>query len=380
MQKRPAQKNSGKRAAFSKPVRGVSQSLICSFLALFACNSFAETHPWSLKDGTSIEVKSTPLESFIVGSNKENFGALKFLGGLALSSEDEFGAFSGLVVSPDGASLLAVSDTGQWFHADIERKNGKLTNLTDTLVSPIHGQDGSILNKGRKWNADAEGLTWFEGNALISFERQQGKLRIANLGKEGFNAPARILPESKMLNSIRGNRGIEAISVAPEGTALEGSLIAIGERVLNGGNHTGWVLKGNKFTRFFIRRRDDFDITATDFLPNGDLIILERRFSLTLGSAVRLRRISAYDLKPERLPGKTLDGIDLMTADLTHQIDNMEGMAVRTDANGMPIILLISDDNKNFFQRTLLLEFALRPEEFGVTPLPRPAAADQPRG
>ncbi|MEP2760829.1 MAG: esterase-like activity of phytase family protein [Hyphomicrobiales bacterium] len=354
--------------------------LICSFVALIAFESFAESHPWSLSGGTPLDVKTTPLESFVVGSDKENFGALKFLGGIAISSDEEFGAFSGLVVSEDGSSLLAVSDTGQWFHADIERTNGKLTALSNTQTSPIHGQDGSILNKGRKWNADAEGLTWFEGNALISFERQQGKLRIANLGREGFHAPARVLPESKMLNSIRGNRGIEAISVAPKGTALEGSLVAIGERVLNGGNHTGWVLKGNEFTRFFIRRRDDFDITAADFLPNGDLIILERRFSLTLGSAVRLRRLSAFDLKPDRLPGRVLDGIDLMTADLTHQIDNMEGMAVRTDANGMPIILLISDDNKNFFQRTLLLEFALRPEEFGVKPLPRPAAADLPRG
>lgn len=380
MQKRAARKNSGKRARLHKPVKGILLPVICSFIALFAYKGFAESHAWSLNGGNPIDVNITQLESFIVGNEKQNFGALKFLGGLALSSEEEFGAFSGLVVSKDGASLLAVSDTGQWFHADIERDGNKLSGLSNSLVSPIHGQDGSILNKGRKWNADAEGLTWFEGNALISFERQQGKLRIANLGKEGFSAPARILPESKMLNSIRGNRGIEAISVAPEGSALAGSLVAIGERVLNGGNHTGWVLKGNKFTRFFIRRRDDFDITAADFLPNGDLIILERRFSLTLGSAVRLRRISATDLKPDRLAGKLLDGIDLMTADLTHQIDNMEGMAVRTDANGMPIILLISDDNKNFFQRTLLLEFALRPEEFGVTPPPRPAAADQPRG
>lgn len=380
MQNRTAQKNSGKRAAPSEHIRGACLSLLCSFLALFAFSGFAQQHPWSLNGGTALEVKSVPLESFIVGSDRENFGALKFLGGLALSSDEEFGAFSGLVVSKDGSSLLAVSDTGQWFHADIERDAGKLTTLSNTLTSPIHGQDGSILNKGRKWNADAEGLTWFEGNALISFERQQGKLRIANLGQDGFRAPARILPESKILNSIRGNRGIEAISVAPKRSALAGSLIAIGERVLNGGNHTGWVLKGNKFTRFFIRRRDDFDITAADFLPNGDLIILERRFSLTLGSAVRLRRLSAIDLDPDRLPGKILDGIDLMTADLTHQIDNMEGMAVRTDASGMPIILLISDDNKNFFQRTLLLEFALRPEEFGVKPLPRPAVADQPRG
>ncbi|MBL4646178.1 MAG: esterase-like activity of phytase family protein, partial [Rhizobiales bacterium] len=203
--------------------------------------------------------------------------------------------------------------------------------------------------------------------------RQMGKLRAVDLGTKGFFAPARILPESKLLNTIRGNRGIESIAVPPKNSSLAGSLIAIGERVLNGGNHTGWVLKGSQINRFFIRRRDDFDITAAEFLPNGDLLLLERRFSLIRGSAVRLRRIAAVDISAVKSkPGMILDGLDLMTADLSHQIDNMEGMAVRTGPDGMPVILLISDDNFNFFQRTLLLEFALRPEEFGVKPQPRP--------
>jgi hypothetical protein len=41
-------------------------------------------------------------------------------------------------------------------------------------------------------------------------------------------------------------------------------------------------------------------------------------------------------------------------------VDNMEGLAVREDAGGT-IIYLISDDNFNPIQRTLLMKFRLEP-------------------
>lgn len=341
----------------------------------------AQTLPWSINGGTAAEIKSVPIEQFIVGSDETEFGALRFIGGVVLSGDTEFGGFSGLIVTEDGMGLLAVSDVGQWLSAEIKREDGRITGLKNAVSSPIRDANGDIMNKGRKWYADAEGLAWSQGRVIMSFERQKGKVRSADLAQHGFLSPATILPESTPLNSIKGNRGIEAIAVPPDGSAFDGSLIAIGERILSGGHHSGWVLTGKKSRRFKIRRRGDFDITDAEFLPNGDLLILERRFSLILGSAVRIRRISSADFTPDRLAtGMTLDGLDLMTADLTHQIDNMEGMAVRIAPDGTPIILLISDDNLNFFQRTLLLEFALRPEEFGVIPPPRPAAASLPRG
>lgn len=350
-------------------------------LSLIGPSASAQTLPWSVNGSTAADIKTVPIEQFVVGSDETHFGALRFLGGVVLSGGAEFGGFSGLVVTKDGGGLLAVSDVGQWFSAEISRENGRISGLFNTVTGPIRNAEGDIMNKGRKWYADAEGLAWFQGQVIISFERQSGKVRTADLAQYGFLAPASIRPESDLLMAIKGNRGLESITVPPDGSAFDGSLVVIGERILTGGHHTGWVLSGNKSRRFKIRRRGDFDITDADFLPNGDLLILERRFSLSLGSAVRIRRISAADFTPEKLAaGIILDGLDLMTADLAHQIDNMEGMSVRTAPDGTPIILLISDDNLNFFQRTLLLEFALRQEEFGVIPPPRPAAVSLPRG
>ena len=70
---------------------------------------------------------------------------------------------------------------------------------------------------------------------------------------------------------------------------------------------------------------------------------------------MRLRKIAAADIKPDAI----LEGEVLIEADNRFQIDNMEGVAVTANAAGETVITLISDDNFSFFQRTLLLQFAL---------------------
>ena len=56
-----------------------------------------------------------------------------------------------------------------------------------------------------------------------------------------------------------------------------------------------------------------------------------------------------------------------------YQIDNMEGLAVRETEDGQIVLDLISDDNQNLLQRTVLLQFALRPP-----PPPMPRLSPQP--
>jgi hypothetical protein len=73
---------------------------------------------------------------------------------------------------------------------------------------------------------------------------------------------------------------------------------------------------------------------------------------------MRLRRIDATAVKP----GALLDGEVLIEADMSGEIDNMEGLAVHTAENGDTVLTIISDDNFNrTLQRTLLLQFTLLP-------------------
>jgi hypothetical protein len=44
---------------------------------------------------------------------------------------------------------------------------------------------------------------------------------------------------------------------------------------------------------------------------------------------------------------------------MTYAIDNMEGLDVIEAPDGRPHLILVSDDNGNFLQRNLMLEFRL---------------------
>jgi len=85
-----------------------------------------------------------------------------------------------------------------------------------------------------------------------------------------------------------------------------------------------------------------------------DAVLLERRFSLFGGFGCRLRRIDAAALKA----GARVDGPVLYESEPSHQVDNMEGLAIHRDG-GETVLSLISDNNFSALQRTLLLEFAL---------------------
>ena len=97
-----------------------------------------------------------------------------------------------------------------------------------------------------------------------------------------------------------------------------------------------------------------FDISSARFLDDGDLLVLERRYSPGWGVGVRLRRIDGSTIAP----GAVVDGETLMEAGLAQQIDNMEGLDVHRDATGRTILTLVSDDNHSILQRTLILQFA----------------------
>lgn len=70
---------------------------------------------------------------------------------------------------------------------------------------------------------------------------------------------------------------------------------------------------------------------------------------------MRVRRMPLAAIEP----GKVVDGEALIVAGRAQQIDNMEGLAVHTNAAGETILTMISDDNFSVLQRTLILQFAL---------------------
>ena len=98
-----------------------------------------------------------------------------------------------------------------------------------------------------------------------------------------------------------------------------------------------------------------FKPTSAALLPDGGVLVLERRFTLLGGLAIRVVRLSADEIKP----GARLTGEELAFFRPPLAIDNMEALAVRRGPAGETLVYLMSDNNFNPIQRTLLLHFAL---------------------
>lgn len=311
-----------------------------------------------------IEVTASTIETFTITDPESGYGEIAFRGGLVLRSPYEhFGALSGLEILPDGR-LMAVADTGFWLTGTLIEEDGWLRGIDNVAITPILDADGDPGN--RKSSADAEGLRFDPrtGTLLVSFEQNHRVSRfdpadVANALPTPVSLPA--------LTGLRGNRGIEAVAVAPEGGPLGEAIVILSETSSGGEGIRGWVVGGPEAGTFTVRRIGTFSITDAVFLPNGDLFILERNFSLSEGIGMRIRRLSAADIHP----GAVVDGPVILFDDHLFQIDNMEGMALRELPDGDVLITLVSDNNHSLLQRTLLLQFVWR-ETIPPEPAPRP--------
>jgi len=136
---------------------------------------------------------------------------------------------------------------------------------------------------------------------------------------------------------------------------------AISERGLDAeGNLKGFLLGGpnlgaSSSGEFSVKRIGDFDVSDCAVTPKGDLLVLERSFSRLRGVGMRIRRVPLASVTP----GATADGPALIEADMSYQIDNMEGLSVHRAPSGELVLTLISDDNFSIIQRTILLQFTL---------------------
>jgi hypothetical protein len=301
-----------------------------------------------------IAVSARPIRHFSPSDpDRRRFGGLVFRSGLQLTSlHEDFGGFSGLWRAEDGAGLVAVSDAGHWLTARLAHETGRLAGLEEPLLAPILRADGTPLARTRAY--DTEGLAISQGIAYVSIERVHKVMRF-DFGRDGVLARGREVPVPRELKSLPSNKSLEAIGIAPQGHPLAGALVVIAERSGGEADPTlGAIISGPRQGPFRVARPGGYDITDLAFLPDGDMLMLERWYRPFRGVAMRIRRSPARTL----LPGAILDGPVLIEADLGHEIDNMEGLAVHQQG-GKTIVTLISDDNFSALQRTILLEFEL---------------------
>lgn len=249
---------------------------------------------------------------------------------------------SDLKLTGDGG-FVAVSDAGDLVRGELRLDaQGRLVGVDRLASRRLTLEDGRPITD--KVDGDAEGLALTRsGDLLISFERHH---RIWNYGPlSALKAPT---PAASPDAVFPDNEGMEGLAAALPGDRAEGWRAA---------GETGGVWDCTSAGCSLVVPQPteapgggDYRNTGLDRDPDGEgWFMVQRSYSPPFDMRGRLRRLS-----PDGTTGPVL--IELKLPGTT---DNFEGVAAERRGRATRLYLL-SDDNANPAQRTLLLAFDLR--------------------
>jgi hypothetical protein len=323
------------------------------FVLFLGLSSFAYAQKSLPIKADAITINASPITAFQTDDpSKSRFGSLEFRGGLVLtSSYKSFGGISALCVQSDGEHFLALSDRASWFRWRIVYENNHPAAIADAVAAPVRDEYGK---PAPGW--DTESIAEYGNKLYVGLERTNSIFSF-DFDWKSFPSNARPVSGPPELKELPFNQGLEALVFVPQQHKLAQTLIGFSEHGLTEeGNLKAFLIGGPAPGKFAVKRTDGYDISDAAILSGGDIIILERQYSLGRGVTMRIRRIRLDDIKP----GAVVDGPIVVEADGGFQIDNMEALSVHRTRSGQTVLTLMSDDNFSPLQRTILLQFVLK--------------------
>jgi len=279
-------------------------------------------------------------------------------GGIAMVSQDDtFGGLSGLAFTSSDQQVALVSDRGNFVSGQLAYDEaGRLFGFIGVTIQPIQNSKGAPLPRQYSRDAEAIHTVYRDGVPVAVRVGFEHLTRVADFeltnGVPG--GPAREVPIPDWLTNTRTNESLEAVCIAPPASPIAGSTLLLTEGVIDDdGQHVALLLGQNDKGPLSYQSNPVVNPTDCAFLPNGDLLVLERGVAF-LSFTMTLRRVPAAEVRP----GNLMIGEVLLEAS-GGDIDNMEALAVHTAPDGETRIVIGSDNNFNDWQRSLLLEFAL---------------------
>ena len=241
-----------------------------------------------------------------------------------------------------GRDVLTLSDGGITSRFTLPREARRI---------PIVLRDLPGFTGRRKFDRDSEAMTVHAGRLWVSFERANAVNRF-DVGRWQAESSAR--PDA--MREWPLNSGSEAMLRLADGRFL---IFSEGRKLPSGATQVllfdgDPAAPGTKTMTLGYRAPEGFRITDAAQLPDGRLMILNRRISILDGIQAKLVIVDA----PMLTAGEVLAGRELAHFVPPVTTDNYEALSVAQE-EGRTILWIGSDDNFMGFQRTLLMKFAL---------------------
>lgn len=305
--------------------------------------------PAAVQAGTLL-VSASPVILDDDDPRRRSVGQLEYLAGWELHSGNPgFGGISSLLVTGTG-QILGLSDSGilTGFHV------GQTVPERHPFIAPLPVRPEDRSKGWWEWDSESMAHDSVSHRYWVGFELQQMICRYA----PGFSRveACRVWPE---IMAWPDTGSIESLARLPDGRFL-----AIAEMGMTAdGGHDALLFDGDPAdpgtkSPMHLRYTPPQGYRPTDavFLDPHRLLVLNRRLTL---QDLFTATVAIVDFPDRPVPGTELKARTLARLAPPLLADNFEGIAV-TKENGRDIVWIISDDNHEFFQRTLLLKFALR--------------------
>jgi hypothetical protein len=287
-------------------------------------------------------------------------GALTFVEGWAFDSDNsKFGAWSSVALLGDRRFIMGGD-------------NGVMTGFTLGLKGDISRPFIAAIPDGpgdpkRKSSRDLEAMIHdsVTGQFWLGFENENA---IWRYGQSMARVEARGKPA--LMKDWPGNGGVEAMLRLPPQAGkpprflviAEKAMVVLGDRVLGA---AVLLFDGDPAdpatpaTRYHYDAQGWGRVTDAALLPDGRVLLLHRNFGFTTGFESTLAIADPATL----LTGRAWKADSVVARFASPSItENFEGLAVTQEGTDT-IIWMVSDDNLNHYQQSLLLKFRLNQPE-----------------
>lgn len=263
-------------------------------------------------------------------------GGVRFAGGvqLVLEADSPLHSLSDLKLI-DANAFVAVTDAGDLVRGRLRLDEaGRLAGVDSLRYRRLTLADGTPITD--KADGDAEGLFLdSHGGLAVSFERRH---RLWSYGQlDNLTRPAPLTTPDVVFPL---NDGMEGVSATRDGWRVAGEAGGVWDCAARGCR----VIAAPSAEPI---QDSEYRITGMDRDPGGDgFWVVERRFRPPVDVRARVRRMAADGAM----------GPVLVELSLPSTVDNFEGITAVRYGDGVRLYIL-SDDNGNPRQRTLLLAF-----------------------